>query len=109
MTFSTLTLVIISACTSLFILSFGLYSLCISKNKVFPGSEKPEKMASMILESIYLMAKSLIGVFIVTAILLLMSEKIISNEQGLPIVTLIVGYIVGKEFTISKNSNDSLE
>ena len=68
------------------------------------GSGKPEKMASMVLESIYLMAKNLVGIFIITSILVTMSEKLISNEQGLPIVTLVVGYLLGKDFAPTNNN-----
>ena len=101
-------LVLISAGSiSLLIISFGFYSLFISKDRIFPGSGKPEKMASMVLESIYLMAKNLVGVFIITTILMLMSEKLISNEQGLPIVTLVVGYLLGKDFVNTNKPSDS--
>jgi hypothetical protein len=80
--------------------------LCVSQKTIFSGSGKPEKMASMVLQSIYLMAKNLVGVFIITAILILMSEKLILNNQGLPIVTLVVGYLLGKEFVTSSKSDD---
>ena len=103
---STIVVLIISGICNLFIISFGFYSLCVSKKSIFSGSGQPEKMASMVLQSIYLMAKNLVGVFIITVILILMSEKLILNDQGLPIVTLVVGYLLGKEFVTSSKSND---
>lgn len=103
---STIVVLIISGICNLFIILFGFYSLCVSKKTIFSGSGKPDKMASMVLQSIYLMAKNLVGVFIITAILILMSEKLILNDQGLPIVTLVVGYLLGKEFITTTKSND---
>jgi hypothetical protein len=101
---TTLFILIISGICSLLIISFGIYSLSISKDNIFIGSGKPEKMASMVLESIYLMAKNLVGIFIISSILVTMSEKLISNEQGLPIVTLVVGYLLGKDFAPTNNN-----
>jgi len=100
---TTIIILIISGICNLLIISFGFYSLYISKENIFKGSGKPEKMALMVLESIYLMAKNLAGIFIITSILIIMSEKLISNEQGLPIVTLVVGYLLGKDFVPTNN------
>jgi len=106
MNISTTVVLIVAGSCSLLIISFGFYSLFVAKDKIFSGSGKPDKMASMVLESIYLMAKNLVGVFVITTILILMCEKLISNEQGLPIVTLVVGYLLGKEFVTTNKSND---
>lgn len=106
MNISTTVILIVAAICNLLIISFGYYSLWISKKVIFPGSGKPEKMASMVLHSIYLMAKNLVGIFIITTILISMSEKLILNDQGLPIVTLVVGYLLGKEFVTSSKSNN---
>lgn len=84
----------------------GIIHYIFQKKTIFPGSGKPEKMASMVLQSIYLMAKNLVGIFIITTILILMSEKLILIDQGLPVVTLVVGYLLGKEFVTSSKSND---
>lgn len=104
---STIVVLIISGICNLLIVSFGFYSLRVSKKTIFSGSGKPEKMASIVLDSIYLMAKNLVGVFIITAVLILISENLINNEQGLPVITLVVGYLLGKEFVTSKKSSDS--
>jgi hypothetical protein len=89
---------------TIFIIGFAVYSIYVSKKDIFHGSGKPEKMASMVLESIYLMAKNIVGIFIVTTIMISMSEKLLSIEQGLPIVSLVVGYLLGKEFNQHKDS-----
>ena len=109
MNISTTVILIAAGSCCLLIIFFGIYSLYVSKENIFTGSGKPEKMASMVLESIYLMAKNLVGIFIISAILILMSEKLISNDQGLPIVTLVVGYLLGKEFVTTNKSNDLLK
>jgi len=105
---STIVILVITGICNFLIILFGFYSLYVSKKSIFQGSGKPEKMASMVLDSIYLMAKNLVGVFIITAILILMSENLITNDQGLPVVTLVVGYLLGKEFVTSNNPNNNL-
>ncbi len=95
---STTVTLILSGISTLLIFCYGLYTLCISRKTIFPGSGQPHKMAAMVLEACYLMAKYLVGIFIVTAIIVLICEKVITTEQGLPAVTLIIGYLLGKGF-----------
>ncbi|MHA8103774.1 hypothetical protein [Aquirufa nivalisilvae] len=95
---------------SVFVMGFGIYSLSASAESIFPGSGLADKMASMVLSSIYLMAKNLVGIFIITVILTLLSEEILKSNECLPIISLIAGYLLGKDFTpsnTSKNENQS--
>lgn len=100
----TITIILTSAISTILIVCYGMYSLKISNQSIFVGSGKPDKMATMVLESIYIMAKNLVGVFIITTILILISEKILGTDQGLPVVSLVIGYLLGKDFVTTKNA-----
>lgn len=98
--------IFLSLLASSLVLGYGLQTLKVSNKNIFPGSGAPHKMASMILSSTYLMAKYLVGIFIIASILILLGEKVISTEQGLPVLTLIVGYLLGNNSNISSKSSD---
>lgn len=102
-------ILIMFAATSILIIGFGAYTLRIGSNEVFRGSGSPIAMAQMLLSSIHVTSQILLGVLIVTIISLLVSNKIISSESGLPVLSVISGYLLGKNFkdisfnTSSKN------
>ena len=80
------------------IIGFGMYSLNIGSRKIFPGSGTPISMAQMLLSSIHVTSQILLGVLIIAIISLLISNKIITAEAGLPVLSVISGYLLGKNF-----------
>ena len=80
------------------IILFGMYSLHIGGEKIFIGSGSPISMAQMLLSSIHITSQILLGVLIITTISLLIANQIISEEAGLPVLSVISGYLLGKNF-----------
>ncbi|MEP1779744.1 hypothetical protein [Reichenbachiella sp.] len=80
------------------IIIFGMYSLNVGGKKIFEGSGSPISMAQMLLSSIHITSQILLGVLIVTVISLLIANEIITEEAGLPVLSVISGYLLGKNF-----------
>jgi hypothetical protein len=80
----------------LLIIGYNFWGLHIAAKHVFPGSGTPISMAQMILNSIQATSQFLFGIFIVAILFVLIIEKIISSEVGIPIVTSVVGFLLGR-------------
>jgi len=91
-------IVIISGMVSVGIIGFGMYSLKIGSNQIFSGSGAPISMAQMLLSSIHITSQILLGVLIITIISLLIAFKMITADAGLPVLSVISGYLLGKNF-----------
>jgi len=74
---------------------FGTFSLGVAERSVFHGSSVPAKMAQMILSSVHITSQVLFGIFVIVILILLMLQKIITTDAGLPLVSAVVGYILG--------------
>lgn len=80
----------------LIILGFNLYVMDIGSKKVFGGSGSPISMAQAILNSIQATSQFLFGIFIVALLSILIVEKVIEPNVGIPVITSVVGFLLGR-------------
>lgn len=83
---------------SAFIIGFGIFSLQIGERSVFHGSGVPASMAQMLLSSVHITSQHLLGVLIIVVLTLLMVHRVLNTEAGLPLLSAVVGYLLGKNF-----------
>jgi hypothetical protein len=76
----------------------------IAKNKIFPGSGTPISMAQVVLNSIQATSQFLFGLFVVGLLTILIIEKTVTPEVGIPIITSVIGFLLGK--STQKKSSD---
>jgi Flp pilus assembly protein protease CpaA len=80
----------------LLIVGFNFYVMDIGSKKIFAGSGAPINMAKAILNSIQATSQFLFGIFIVSLLFVLIIEKTITQDVGIPIITSIVGFLLGR-------------
>ncbi|HEY8690321.1 MAG TPA: hypothetical protein VIM07_13880, partial [Chitinophagaceae bacterium] len=80
----------------LLIIVFNFYVMNIGSKKVFEGSGTPISMAQAILNSIQATSQFLFGIYIVSVLFILIIEETISSEVGIPIITSVVGFLLGR-------------
>ncbi len=83
---------------SALVVIFGIISLRVGERSVFHGSGVPAKMAQMILSSVHITSQVLFSVFLIDMLILLMIQKVITTDAGLPLLSAVTGYILGKNF-----------
>lgn len=83
---------------SVFIIGFGIVSLYIGEKSIFRGSGIPVSMAQMLLSSVHITSQHLLGVLIIVTLSLLMAHGVLTTEAGLPLLSAVVGYLLGKNF-----------
>lgn len=86
----------------LIIVLYNSYVITLSSKNIFPGSGKPVSMIQSILSAIQANSQYLFGFFIVSMFLVLVVENILDKEIAIPIITAVVGYLLGKT---GKNTN----
>ncbi len=92
---------------SVFIIGFGIVSLRIGEKSIFPGSGAPASMAQMVLSSVHITSQHLLGVLIIMILSLLMTHQVLTIESGLPLLSAVIGYLLGKNFKdVSFTSED---
>jgi uncharacterized membrane protein YeaQ/YmgE (transglycosylase-associated protein family) len=77
---------------------YGYKVLGISATSIFTGSGKPIFMAKIVLSHTYIIIQIIFGILIAGIICIMIMEDKIKSEAGLPIVSGIVGYLLGKSF-----------
>jgi len=75
---------------------FGAFSLRVAEKSVFHASGVPAKMAQMILSSVHITSQVIFGIFVIVILILLMLKETITTDAGLPLVSAVAGYILGK-------------
>lgn len=70
----------------------------LSAKHIFEGSGKPISMAKIVLSSIQMTAQILFGILVIGIICIMILDGKITSDAGLPIVSGIVGYLLGKSF-----------
>jgi hypothetical protein len=91
--------VVISAgFVSLLIVGFNIWCLHIGRSSIFPGSGQPAGMAQTLLSSLHITSQILLGVLSIALLCVLMANTILSTEAGLPLVSAVIGYLLGKSF-----------
>lgn len=78
----------------MFITWYGIKNL-------FPGSGDPANIARSFSDIAKTYSQLIVGLFVVLVITALLLEKIITPESGLPIISLIVGYILGSRINLN--------
>ena len=106
-------ILIVGAVASILILANATWSLHVARSDIFRGSGVPVSMAQVLLSSMYLVAQQLVAVLLIVTIEILIVSGDIENNAGLPIISAVVGYALGKSFkdmaTISPGKNGNTE
>lgn len=76
------------------------YIVAIHKasREIWHGSDDPLSMSQMLLASLQANAQVLFGIFAIFVIFILMKEKVVSSESGLPLFSALAAYLLGKGF-----------
>ena len=67
---------------------------------LFPGAGTPEDMSKVLFSSIFNIIQFVIGIGVIAIIAILFVTDSIEPNVGLPVVAAIVGFLLGKGFTI---------
>ena len=97
MDITTITLIIFTTAIVVFAIVFIVALILASKN-IFSGSGSPVDMANVLFQSIMAAGQIIVGLAFLAIITVLIVAKDISTEVGLPIITAITAYLVGKNF-----------
>lgn len=94
--------------------AFGfIYIRALDKasKEIWHGSGDPLSMSQMLLASLYANGQILFGIFALSMLFLLIKNKLISSEAGLPIFSALSAYLLGRGFResvfLSKNKEDN--
>jgi hypothetical protein len=82
----------------LLVIIYGWYIMWLSATNIFRGSGKPISMAKVVLSSVHITAQILFGVLVIGIVSVMMLEGKITPDAGLPVISGIVGYLLGKSF-----------
>jgi len=94
------TQIVIILCVAFLAIAIIYISVLLAATKsIFHGSGHPVDMANIAFKSVMKISQIIVGMVVISVITLLMVSSKISNEVGLPIITTIVGYLLGKETT----------
>ncbi len=97
------------------IITIYIAALRVARSSIFPGSGSPKSMAQTLLSSIHVVSQHLLGAMVITLICVLMVEKTITSEAGLPLLSAVAGYLLAKTFKdvnispADKNKDDGEE
>ena len=80
------------------VVCFGTFSLHVCNQNIFPHSGVPAKMAQMVLSSVHITSQVLFSIFVIVILILLMIKEVITTDAGLPLLSAVAGYILGKNF-----------
>ncbi|MCR6722080.1 MAG: hypothetical protein NVV59_17740 [Chitinophagaceae bacterium] len=86
------------------IIIYNFWVMWIASKNIFPGAGAPISMAQTVLNSIQATSQFLFGIFIVAVLLVLIIEEIVTAEVGIPVITSVVGFLLGRT---QKKSNDA--
>jgi len=78
------------------LLAYNFYVMSIGNKNIFPGSGAPVSMAQTILNSIQATSQFLFGIFVVNLLLVMIIEKVVTSEVGIPIITSVIGFLLGR-------------
>lgn len=85
------------------IIVYNTFAIWIAAKNVFKGSGAPISMAQAVINSIQSTSQFLFGVFIVTILFVLITEKTITSEVGIPVVTSVIGFLLGRTITVPES------
>lgn len=70
----------------------------LTGEKIFTGSGAPISMAKMVLSSIQITSQILFGILAIGILCVMILEDKIRSDAGLPVISAIIGYLLGKSF-----------
>ena len=70
----------------------------VASKSIFQGSGDPFSMSQALLSSLHITGQLIFGVLTIIILALLILNKIISSDAGLPIFSAIVAYLLGKSY-----------
>ena len=74
----------------------------IANDNIFPYSGMPVQMLNKLYEALLLSSQAILAVIFVTIIAVLIAERIVESQAGLPIISAIIGYTVAKDVSNDK-------
>lgn len=72
--------------------------LVIAMKSIFANSGSPISMSQALLSSFHVLGQIFFGILAVIIIAVLMENKVVSSDAGLPIFSAIVAYLLGKGY-----------
>ena len=94
--------------------AFGfIYIRALDKasKEIWHGSGDPLSMSQMLLVSLHASGQVLFGIFALSILFLLIKNNLVSSEAGLPILSALAAYLLGRGFResifLSKNKEDN--
>ncbi len=84
----------------------AMVSLFLANDSIFPYSGQPTPMLNKLYESLSLDSQTNLALLAVVVISVLMNEKIITSESGLPIISAIIGYTVAKNINKEQDKKE---
>lgn len=94
----TLGIIIITMLLIVIIIIYSIFIMRLSARNIFQGSGKPISMAKIVLSSIHITAQILFGILVIGIISIMIVENKVESQAGLPIISGIIGYLLGKSF-----------
>lgn len=73
--------------------------------EIFPNSGMPDIMGKILLASGYTFFQFMTGLLIIGIVVILIYKQILKTDVGIPIITTIAGYLLGRVFTDGRMSN----
>lgn len=78
----------------------GIYcaSIYVAYKSIFPESGRPISMSQALLSSLHMAGQILFGILAIVILAGLISVNTITSESGLPILSAIIAYLLGKGY-----------
>lgn len=92
-------IVVITSILALAIIIKNAIALFIANDNIFPYSGMPVQMLNKLYEALLLNSQTMLALAFVTIIAVLITEKKIESQAGLPIISIIIGYTVAKDLS----------
>ena len=92
------TVLIIGGIICLLMITIYITAIVVGKKSIFPGSGSPISMAQTLLSLIHVISQYFLGVLIIILICILMVNKVVTSEAGLPLLSAVAGYLLAKTF-----------
>ena len=105
-------ILIVGGIICLLMVAIYITALLVARKSIFPGSGSPISMAQALLSSIHVIYQHLLGVLTIILICILMVNKVVTSEAGLPLLSAVAGYLLAKTFKdvnilpTKKNTNE---
>lgn len=89
---------IVGGSVCLLMIAIYIVALIVAMKSIFQNSGSPISMAQTLLSSIHVTSQHLLGVLIIMLICILMLNKTVTSDAGLPLLSAVAGYLLAKTF-----------